>query len=86
MTALARPSSNCKLHTHPFVSEGAPYQQTRNCLTVIEIYSWAPDGCLTPILTAFDYGVFLCGLVVRVPGYRSRGPGSIYGATRFSEK
>jgi hypothetical protein len=26
------------------------------------------------------------GLVVRVPGYRSRGPGSIPGATRFSEK
>jgi hypothetical protein len=30
--------------------------------------------------------VFACGLVVRVPGYRSRGPGSIPGATRFSEK
>jgi hypothetical protein len=28
----------------------------------------------------------LCGLVVRVPGYRSRGQGSIPGATRFSEK
>jgi hypothetical protein len=28
----------------------------------------------------------LCGLVVRVPGYRSRGPGSIPGPTRFSEK
>jgi hypothetical protein len=28
----------------------------------------------------------LVGLVVRVPGYRSRGPGSIPGATRFSEK
>jgi hypothetical protein len=28
----------------------------------------------------------LCGLVVRVPGYRSRGPGSIPGATRFFEK
>jgi hypothetical protein len=28
----------------------------------------------------------LCGLVVRVPGYISRGPGSILGATRFSEK
>jgi hypothetical protein len=25
-------------------------------------------------------------LVFRVPGYRSRGPGSILGATRFSEK
>jgi hypothetical protein len=28
----------------------------------------------------------LCGLVARVPGYRSRGPGSIPGSTRFSEK
>jgi hypothetical protein len=26
-----------------------------------------------------------CGLVVRVPGYRSRGPGSVPGDTRFSE-
>jgi hypothetical protein len=29
---------------------------------------------------------YLYGLVVRVPGYRSRGPGSIPGATRLSEK
>jgi hypothetical protein len=28
----------------------------------------------------------LCALVVRVPGYRSRSPGSIPCATRFSEK
>jgi hypothetical protein len=28
----------------------------------------------------------LCDLVIRVPGYRSRGPGSITGATEFSEK
>jgi hypothetical protein len=28
----------------------------------------------------------LCGLMVRVPDYRSRGPGSIPIATRFSEK
>jgi hypothetical protein len=28
----------------------------------------------------------LCGLVARVPGYRSKGPVSIPGATRFSEK
>jgi hypothetical protein len=30
--------------------------------------------------------VRLCGLVVRVPGYRSRCPGSIPDATKFSEK
>jgi hypothetical protein len=29
------------------------------------------------------YADRLCGLMVRVPGYRSRGPGSISGATRF---
>jgi hypothetical protein len=28
----------------------------------------------------------LCGLVATAPGYRSIGPGSIPGATRFSEK
>jgi hypothetical protein len=28
----------------------------------------------------------LCGLVVRIPVYRSRGPVSIPGATRFYEK
>jgi hypothetical protein len=27
----------------------------------------------------------LCGLVLRVLGYRSKGPGSILGTTRFSE-
>jgi hypothetical protein len=28
----------------------------------------------------------LCGLMVRVPGYRSRGTSPIPGATRFSDK
>jgi hypothetical protein len=28
----------------------------------------------------------LCGLVVRVPGYSSSGPGSVPGAIRFSDK
>jgi hypothetical protein len=28
----------------------------------------------------------LCGLVATVPGYRSRGPGLIPGATKFSEE
>jgi hypothetical protein len=34
----------------------------------------------------YDVHDSLCGLVIRVPGYRSRGPGSIPGATKFSEK
>jgi hypothetical protein len=32
------------------------------------------------------YEACLCGLVVRVPGYRSRGPGSIPSTFRFLEK
>jgi hypothetical protein len=43
------------------------------------------------VRTEFKYVTYkkvdgLCGLVVRVPGYRSRDPGSILGATGFSEK
>jgi hypothetical protein len=34
----------------------------------------------------FVYGVSDCGLVVRVLGYRSRGPASIPGAIRFYKK
>jgi hypothetical protein len=37
-------------------------------------------------VSIISYDDRLCGLVVRVPGYRSKGPGSISGATRFSEK
>jgi hypothetical protein len=33
-----------------------------------------------------EENISICGLVVRVSGYRTRGPGSIPGATRFSEK
>jgi hypothetical protein len=39
MTALGRASSNCKGQTRPLVREGIPNQQTRNCLTVIKIWS-----------------------------------------------
>jgi hypothetical protein len=31
-------------------------------------------------------GFCVCGLVVRVPGYRSRGPGSFPSDTRFSDQ
>jgi hypothetical protein len=48
MTALARPSSNCKRETRPLVREGAPHQQALNCVTVIQIWSLTPDGGLTP--------------------------------------
>jgi hypothetical protein len=39
MTALARPSSNCKRQPRPLVRESAPHQQTRTCLKVIKIWS-----------------------------------------------
>jgi hypothetical protein len=50
---------------------------------------------LTPVLKYLNFDTVseypfaidhFCGLVVSVPGYRSRGPGSNPGATRFSEK
>jgi hypothetical protein len=43
-TALARASSTHKRQTRPFVREGAPQKQDRNCKTIINIWSWAPDG------------------------------------------
>jgi hypothetical protein len=39
-------------------------------------------GCITQQLNIYIYGR-LCDLVVRVLGYRSGGPGSIPGTTRF---
>jgi hypothetical protein len=33
-----------KRQTHPLVREGAPQGQNRNCQTVTNISSWAPDG------------------------------------------
>jgi hypothetical protein len=39
MTALARTSRNCKRQTRSLVREGAPNQQTRNCQTIIKIWS-----------------------------------------------
>jgi hypothetical protein len=46
-------------------------------------YFWFGKTGIPPARPEQDY---LCGLVVRVPGYTSRGPGSIPGATRLSEK
>jgi hypothetical protein len=44
VTALARESSNCKRYTRPPAREGGPHQQTRNCLILTKIWSWAPDA------------------------------------------
>jgi hypothetical protein len=45
-------------------------------------FVWDKFVCMVNV-TRYDC---LCGLMVGVPGYRSRGPDSIPGATRFSEK
>jgi hypothetical protein len=39
MTALARDGSNYKGQTRPVVREGDSNQQTRNCQTIIKIWS-----------------------------------------------
>jgi hypothetical protein len=43
-TTLARTSSIYKWQTRPLVREGAPQKEDRNCQTIINIWSWAPDG------------------------------------------
>jgi hypothetical protein len=43
-------------------------------------------ACLERFMMDINFSLFGEVLVVRVPGYRSRGPSSIQGATRFSEK
>jgi hypothetical protein len=50
-----------------------------NIFLVFEVYLRGPLSLVSTIDR-------LCGLVVRVPGYRSRDPASIPGTTRFSEK
>jgi hypothetical protein len=43
-TALARASSKYTRQTRSLVREGAPQTRDLNCQTVINIWSWAPDG------------------------------------------
>jgi hypothetical protein len=49
-------------------------------------WSIAAKGALWFFVTFRVHKDRLCGLVVRVPSYRSRGPGSIPGSIRFSGK
>jgi hypothetical protein len=46
----ARASSIYIRQIRPLVREGAPQKQDRNCQTVINIWSWAPDGARHPDL------------------------------------
>jgi hypothetical protein len=70
-----------------------------DCLSLLqEHYIWSQRRCRASGVcraqiywNAYNYSVrccedCLCSPVVRVSGYRSRGPGSTSGATKFSEK
>jgi hypothetical protein len=48
LIALARASSDYKRQIRSFDEEGTRHQQTHGCLTVTEVWSWVPVGCLTP--------------------------------------
>jgi hypothetical protein len=48
MAALARVSSNFKRQTRHLIRESVSHQQIRNCLTVIQIWLYAPYGCFIP--------------------------------------
>jgi hypothetical protein len=55
-------------------------------LRLVRCYNNLPESDVNILQQSFPVVDRLCGLVVRVPGYRYRNPGSIQGATRFSEK
>jgi hypothetical protein len=77
----------------PFIQEHMENMKQIKALSNELVSSFYSDLNLNHIVsrhkyfeTAFNNSSRLCGLMVRVPGYRSRDPGSIPGATRFSEK
>jgi hypothetical protein len=51
-----------------------------------EKYAWPLDGTNKFKAGLYSWMDRLCGLAVRIPAYRSRGPSSIPGATTFPEK
>jgi hypothetical protein len=70
-------------HTESHLSHISPDYTLKRIFSILilsqDVFSFRSGCFLMSILTA-------CGLVVRVPSYRFRGPGSIPGATRFTEK
>jgi hypothetical protein len=78
--------------SYPTVNTLRLRYQRSNCwwsLGKHRCFSWEPYGTHRYILwpesrvLSCVHVTRLCGLVVRVPGYGSRGPGSIAGTTRF---
>jgi hypothetical protein len=62
-----------EIHEHTSTSQSMPLRHS--FILITEYFS-----------VAYSRDFSLCGVLVRVPGYRSRGPASIPGTTRFSEK
>jgi hypothetical protein len=62
------------------------YMDVTPCSLVRSLPTFRTNVFLPCLRSLSKPGDRLCGLVVRVPGYRCRGPGSIPGAIRFSEK
>jgi hypothetical protein len=68
------------------------YMSLLRCLALILLCLRGDKAPSSDILQGINIKIIqfeydrLCGLVVRVPGYRSTSPDSIPGATRFSDK
>jgi hypothetical protein len=84
---------NAILHRVERLRTPPPPMRTHSNLGAFTTRSSKTPGCMFGRLseqvtarTCFCLWTSLCGLAVRVPGYRPRGPGSIPGAAWFSEK
>jgi hypothetical protein len=73
-----------------YVSDLADHQHFSSAVvrTSLFLYLYEKENKYKLIKFSHQYHEMdrLCGLVVRVPRFKSRGPGSIPGATRFSEE
>jgi hypothetical protein len=77
-----RCSFGCHMH---HTSSLTLSHEDATCFTISRIFR--KQRHISTVFVSFTSKIDrLCGLVVIVPGYRFRGPGSIPGATRFSEK
>jgi hypothetical protein len=61
----------------------SPERAIQNTVLVTFLRKFSTNIILISVAENFREIGHLCVLMVRVPGYRSRGPGSILGATRF---
>jgi hypothetical protein len=66
----------------------AATERSAKLTTAFRVRTQGFDGKMSGAIFSYFWGTTdcSCGPVARVPGYRSRDPDSIPGATRFSEK